>query len=330
MDCAGLDVHKNFVQACIVNEKNIVIKEQRFDTTSEGLNALRNEVKNACCTIESSTACFRVYDALKEANVKVTVAHPNRLKAIAFAKVKTDKVDARTLAQLTCANLIPKAHLPSKETREQREIVRQHVSLTREMTRLKNRVRAILLKHGVNTPPSLFTQQNQAQAVEKVDGITRTLLEQSFRQLDFLKEQRKQVDALIKQRGLLNEDAVLLKTLPGVGWFSALLLAAEIDGVQRFPDCRHLQSYAGIVPSVRQSGSVTYVGRISKQGSKLMRWALIQNAWHAVRESKRFRKKFLRTARKRGVKKAIVAVARKMLECSYFMLKRRQAFAENA
>ena len=109
----GLDVHKDFVQACWVNNKNEVVREDRFDTTPDGLAALCGAAHGTHCVLESSTACFQVYDALQDAGVRVRVAHPLRVKAIASAKVKTDKVDAKTLAQLECANLVPEAHIPS-------------------------------------------------------------------------------------------------------------------------------------------------------------------------------------------------------------------------
>ena len=120
----GLDVHKDFVQACWINQDNQVVKEERFETTPAGIQALCSFAQGSRCVIESSTACYPVFDALNEANVSVRVAHPLRVKAIASAKIKTDKIDAHTLAQLEMANLIPEAHLPGKQTREWRELIR--------------------------------------------------------------------------------------------------------------------------------------------------------------------------------------------------------------
>jgi len=326
----GLDVHKDFVQACWVDGRNKVVLEERFDTTPSGLGRLTEQARGSRCVIESSTACFQVYDALQEAKVRVRVAHPLKVKAIASAKIKTDKIDARTLAQLERADLIPEAHIPNKLTRELRELVREHVSSTQERTRIKCRVRALLLKHGVAAPRNLFTKTNTAWALTQFQDASLLALQQAFERLQLLKTQREKVDALIEEKAKENKDAVLLKTIPGVGWFTALVLSAEIDGVKRFPDAEHLASYAGLTPSVHQSANVKRSGPISRQGNKLMRWTLVQAAWLAVRESRKCRKLFTRLSRKKGVKKAIIAVARKLLTYSYFMLKNNEVFDENA
>lgn len=326
----GLDAHKDFVQACWVDGKNRVVKEGRFDTTPRGLSRLCQAARGSRCVIESSTACFQTYDALREAGLRVRVAHPSRVKAIASAKIKTDKIDARTLAELERADLIPEAHIPSKETRELRLLVRQRVSLTKDSTKLKNRVRSLFLKQGIKTPTNLFTKLAWKQTLANSSGNAKLAAEQMAAQLDLHDKQRAELSKKIQLSAESMDDAKLLKTIPGVGWFSALLLAAEIDGVNRFADEEHLQSYAGLVPSTRQSGNVSHSGHISKQGNSLMRWILVQDAWIAIKHSKKFRKTFVKVSRKHDVKIAIVAVARKILRCAYFMLSRRQAFSENA
>ena len=328
---AGLDVHKDFVQACWVNRKVEVVREEEFLTNETGLNNLRSACKGSRCVMESSTACFRVYDALKEGRVKVRVAHPLMVKAIASARIKTDKIDARMLADLEKADLNPESYVPSKETRDERQLVREHCTITEEMTRAKNQSRALFLKQGVATPKNLFTKKQFLTCLEKAKGITKLSLEQSWDRLEFLGEQKKFVDELIEKQAMNNDDAILLKTIPGFGYFTAFLLAVEIDGVKRFPDAEHLTSYAGLVPSTRQSGSVTKHGGIGRGGNKRMRWVLVQAAWRALGKSKRFKSLFTRELRKgKGCKKAIVIVAKKILTTAFFMLGRRQAFKENA
>ena len=327
----GLDAHKDFVQACFVDDAGGVVREGKYPTTPEGLRKLCKDSSNAKCVLEASSSCLPVFDALQARGVRVRVAHPLKVKAIASAKLKTDKVDARMLAQLERADLIPEAHVPDKFTRELRQLVRQHVSLTQERTGIKGYVHALLLKNGLRTPfKNAFTNKAREHLSKNTAGILNLAFEQSFERITLLGKQRDAVDAEIEKQALLNPDAVLLKTIPGVGWFSALLLAVEIDGVKRFADHKHLQSYAGLVPSTRQSGTVKHSGPLSKQGNKLIRWALVQDAWVAIRHSKRFRKIYLRMARKKGVKKAIVVVARKILTSAFYMLQKREEFNENA
>jgi len=328
----GLDTHKEFIQACFVNDEGKKIKEERYPNTPIGLNKLCTAAQNGKCVLEASTSCITVYDALQAHGIRVRAANPLKIKAIASAKLKTDKVDAHMLAQLERADLIPEAHLPDKFTREMRELVRQHVSITNERTDIKNQIHALLAKNGIRLPfKSTFTQKSQSWLSKNTAGVAKLALEQTFQRIHLLNQQREVIDAEIERQAQNNPDAVLLKTIPGLGWFSAFLLAVEIDGVERFVDEEHLQSYAGLVPSVRQSGNTTRVGHISKQGNRLIRWVLVQDAWMAIRRSKRYKKKYTRMVRRHKKKTvAILAVARKILRDAFFMLQRRQAFNENA
>lgn len=126
----GLDTHKEFIQACFVNDEGKKIKEERYPNTPIGLNKLCAAAQGNKSVLEASTSCITVYDALQTRGMRVRVANPLKIKAIASAKLKTDKVDAHMLAQLERADLIPEAHIPDKFTREMRELVRQHVGLT--------------------------------------------------------------------------------------------------------------------------------------------------------------------------------------------------------
>ncbi len=221
----GLDVHKDFVQACFVDDDGRIVREGRYVTAPAGLRKLCWDSLGAKCVLEASTSCLPVFDALQEEGVRVRVANPLKVKAIASAKLKTDKVDVRMLAQLERADLIPEAHVPDRFTRELRQLVRQHVSLTQERTGIKGYVHALLLKNGVRTPfKNAFANKSREWLSKNADGVLRLTLEQSFERLALLGKQRDAVDAEIEKQALLNPDAVLLKTIPGVGWFSALLV----------------------------------------------------------------------------------------------------------
>ena len=326
----GLDVHKDFLQACWVNQDNQIVREEKFETTVAGIQALCTIAQGSHCVVEASTAVYPIYDALQNAHITVESAHPLKLKAISSAKLKTDKVDARMLAHLACANLIPPAHLPNQATRELRDLIHQHILLTRESTKIKNQTRALLLKRGIKPDKNMFTKKNQKKVIEQTQGVAKLALEQALARLGFIQKQRQTVDQCIEQQAQTNPDAVLIKTIPGIGWFSALLLASAIDGIERFPDAEHLVSYAGLSPSTRQSGNVTRTGPISKKGNSNMRSALVQCAWMAIRCSKRFRKKFMKIGRKKNAKTAITVIARKMLTITYFMLSRREVYSETA
>jgi len=123
-----------------------------------------------------------------------------------------------------------------------------------------------------------------------------------------------------------NEETMLLTTIPGIGYFSALLIYAEIGDIKRFPNSKKLCSYAGLVPSIRQSGNKVITGKITKEGNKLLRWVLVQCAFVAIRNDERFRNFYERLKQRKGSQKAIVATARKLLTVVYAVLRDRKPY----
>ena len=136
----------------------------------------------------------------------------------------------------------------------------------------------------------------------------------------------KRIDEIIQEKAKEDNDAILLTTIPGISYYSALLIKSEIGDVNRFPNKFKLISYAGLCPSIKQSGNKEIKGHITKQGSRMLRWILIQCANVAIRHDEYLRNFYLRIKKRRGHNIAIVATARKMLVCIYYMLKRREVY----
>ena len=133
----GLDVHKDFCQAAFLDDDGVFVKDKRFENTASGLLELAQATKDFEVVMESSSSSMHVYDALVE-TCKVKVAHPAKVKAIASARIKTDKIDARILAQLLRADMIPESYVPTKQYRQARLIVRYRASLVSARTKIKN------------------------------------------------------------------------------------------------------------------------------------------------------------------------------------------------
>lgn len=319
---SGLDVHKESVQACVVDSKGNIVAERRFTTTTAGMNALLSTVQGSSCVMESSTACFPVYDFLNDRNIKVRVAHPKRTKAICSAKISTDKVDARTLAQLERVDLVPEAYIPSKEVRRQQDIVRHHVQLVQQKTRLKNQIKSILLRNGIRVSYNPLTEK--ASKLFQLANLPENLklkLSHAKQQHDLLNQELKEANAKIEELAKQNKYAVILHSIPGVGWFSALLIALQIDNIDRFPDAEHLVSYAGLCPGIKQSADHIKMKGIGNDGCKLLRWVLIQDAWQATKRCTRFKKIYKKLCRRKSKQKAIVGIAKRLLTVMYFMLR---------
>lgn len=326
----GIDVHKDFCQACFLDAKGKVVKESVFQNTEDGLQKLAKAVRRSKVVFEASSSAFRIFDVLSQV-CDVKVAHPLKVKAIASARIKTDKIDAHILAQLLRADLIPESYIPSREQRQVRIIVRHRVALGRTATRIKNQIHSILTREGIKTPYKNAFSKKGIEFLKNVnlEEMHRISLNSLLAILDSIEEQLKDTKERVEEIASKDTCATLLATHIGVGHLTALAVSSEIIDIERFPSHKNFCSYLGIVPSIHQSGNVERKGRITKQGNKLLRWLLVQCARSAVRHSMRFRKKY-RSLIKKGVteNKAIVAIARIIAVDMYFMLVRNEPYRE--
>jgi transposase len=159
----GLDVHKEFCQACVIDERGRALSNERFPSTHESLDVFLAGIKDAKFVLESTGVWEYIYDGIEDRGFEGVLAHPLKVRAIAEARIKTDKVDAETLAQLLRADLIPRSWVPSRDIRDLRQLVRQRAYLARQSTSFKNRVSAELLRRGIRRPPELkssFTKKD--------------------------------------------------------------------------------------------------------------------------------------------------------------------------
>jgi transposase len=318
----GLDVHKRFCHGTMMREDGMIIKQERFSNDPRSLDAFLGGVDGARVVMEAGYCWQPLYDRLEMKGHDVRLAHPLKTKAIAQAKVKTDKIDSETLAHLLRADLVPEAWVPPPEIRALRELVKRRAFLVRLRTRVKNRVHAELAKRDIPAVTPLFTRKGR----EVLDGLGIAAVSQLLPVLEVLDRQIGEVSAVIDRTTLGNRDAMLLTTMPGVGYYLALLLVAEIGDVHRFPDAERLCACMGIVPSVRQSGSRTVYGPITKEGSRWVRWALTQAVHTHVRYDTRLTRFHHRLAKKKGKQVAVIATARKMLKVMYWMLKEQEPY----
>ena len=328
----GLDVHKDFCQACFLDEEGIVVKETSFSTNKNGLEDLVEATRNSKVVMEASGSSLHIYDALSE-TCTVTVAHPSKVKVIASARIKTDKIDARILAQLLRADMIPKSFIPVKKHRQARLLVRHRASLVRTRTRIKNQIHALLTKEGVKVPFKeafgkkgiLFLHDVELGEMQRISMNSLLSLLESFN------EQIRGFEKRIRDMASQDAYAKRLVEMKGVGHLTALAVSSEVCDVSRFPSYKHFCSFLGLVPSIRQSGNVERRGHITKQGNNLIRWLLIQDARVAVKHSERFKRKYHRLLAK-GVdeNKAIVAIARNMAVIMYLMLVRNEPYRDES
>jgi len=195
---------------------------------------------------------LNIHDTLDQRNIKVVLANPLKTKAIASAKVKTDKLDASILAHLLRADLIAESYVPEGSIREMRALVRHRLSLVQMRTMVKNKVHAIVDKYGYRCECSdMFGKAGiQWLKAQETNEIDRLLLENHLCLIDSIKLQIGRVDDAIRMKACEDEDVRLLLSLTGMGVYTALLICSEVGSIGRFSDYKKLVSWAGLAPSV--------------------------------------------------------------------------------
>ena len=221
--------------------------------------------------------------------------------------------------------MLPTSYVPNKEIRKLREMVRNRTYLVRLRTSLKNRIHAELTKRGIRVLRDPFTKRGRTLLRSLGIGNVNDCLAA----MDSLDERIRAISEELEKLSQENGDAQLLTTIPGIGYYSALVILAEIGDISRFPSDEKLCSYAGLVPSTWRSGSATMHGHITKQGSKWLRWVLVECVYMHLRYDTKLTRFFHRLARRKGRKVAAVATARKLLKVIYWMLKRKEVFRSN-
>lgn len=319
----GLDVHRNYVQAAMMDGQGHIVREERVQNNIQDLQKFFKNIKDAKIVMESSNTWYHLYKLLSE-KYHVILSNPVKTKAIASAKVKTDKIDARILADLLRGGYIAECYVPDATVMELRELVRYRADLVRARTRVKNRIHSILLMHGIRIDAEPFTSD----FVEKLRELKNYRIDGYMNVLESLNREIKNASERIRQIASDDEDCRLLMSIPGIGYYSALLIAAEIGDINRFPDSAHLCSYAGLVPSTHSSGGVTYHGAITKRGSKYLRWIMIECMYVHKRTApeSNVAKFYAKMARKRGKQNAAVDAASKLLKVVYWVMKERRKY----
>ncbi len=209
--------------------------------------------------------------------------------------------------------------------RQLRALVRHRVSLVRLGTQLRNRIHAVAADHGYDRSASYWTGPGRGWLAElDLPAASREIVTGCLAVIDGLAPLTDRIDGELHQHAKADPRVKVLRTLPGAGEFTALVMVAEIGDIARFPSARKLASWAGLTPTVRGSDLKVRHGHISKQGSAWLRWAMNQAA-QTARRSPDFAAAYAEIAKRRGKKIATIAVARKLLTRAWHLLNQMQA-----
>lgn len=328
----GVDYHKSYSHLVVQDSTGKTLRSGRVRNDRRSLAAFLDRYRdNSHAVVEATRNWMVVYDWLDDICDDVVLAHPLKVKAIAEAKIKNDKIDATVLAHLLRADLVPEAWAPSERAREVRVALRERMFYVRLRTMVKNRVVTVFDRYPEQTAQlrklsDLFGKSGRQQlAALLVAPIDRIQIDRGLAFIDDINERIKQSEATIRTLTRQNANVKLLKTIPGIGEFFARLIDAEIDDIGRFRSAKKLAAYAGLVPSTYSSGGKTYHGRIIKQGNKWLRWAFVEAVAPAIAADPQLRAQY-EHLKIRGVNKARVAVARKLLTIAFQILRDQRPY----
>jgi transposase len=327
----GLDVHRDFCEVAIC-ERGRARSVGRIDTTREALELFASSLAaDDHVVLESTGNALAIAGILRRHVTNVVLANPMQVRAISHAKVKNDRVDARTLAELLAADLLPQVWIADEPTRALRRLTSRRTQLIRQRTRTKNEVSAVLVGNLIARPDvsDLFGKAGrQWMATLELPIDERHTLNGCLRQIDFLNQELAVIDGEIAGHVLASEDMRRLLTIPGVDATTAATMMATIGRIHRFPTPRHLVGYVGLDARVRQSGNhAARHGRISKQGASAARHILVQAARAAIKTPGPLHAFYCRVKARRGAQIAIVAVARKLAILTWHLLTTQRDYA---
>jgi len=316
----GVDVHKRSCWVTVLEADGQELEQRKLGMDRRTLLGYFGKIpKPAAVAVEATFNWYYFLNVIEPLGLELHLVHPQKTKAIAAARIKHDKLDSRILARLLHAGFIAEAWIAPPHVRELRQLLRFRTRTVRWATRAKNGVHGVLNREGIVSPlDSLFGPKGRAFLEEvKLKELDRWEVDDQLARLDLLEKQIQEWDQEIRERGEMSAVAQALDALPGIGPFIALLLVAEIGDRSRFPTAKHLVSYVGLAPSLYASGEKRWTGQITKQGSSLLRWALVQAAHQAAR-SPQFAGGYERQQARHGPGKAAVALARKLATISYY------------
>lgn len=320
----GVDLHQRFCYATAMDASGRVLAQRSIVNEAEALQRWLQELPAPAQVVVEACGFWPAFArAVAPVAERVVMVHPARVKAIAAARLKNDRVDSETLAHLSRCQLLPLAWMADEATQQLRLQVRLRVTLGRERARMKNLVQAVLHQQGLRKPVTdLFGRTGRAWLAEAAMSPAARVAVNTYVQLidrlDGLIDEQEQT--LVR---LASEDtrAQWLQSIPGIGAYSAMVILAEIGDVARFADKKALASYAGLVPRVRESAGKRSYGPTSRFGSETLRWIMLQVAQVAVRHNPAARTCYERLKQKKRPQVAKVALARKLLTCCWALLR---------
>lgn len=337
MNYIGIDLHRKFSQVHVYDPELASESTQRLANDPRALRKFFRTLDEPCkVAVESTANWYWLVDLLQDLDLDVVLSNPTQTKAIAHARIKNDKVDARTLAQLLSADLLPTCWIPAREDRNVRELLRTRLGLLIFRTRFKNVIRSVLAKFNINLAQGNIWDGAGRDSLESVvtpggrkalnrltlDPPYPEIIRQALAHVDLLTEQIAGWETQIRRLVKVTPAARQLMTVPGIAELSALTILHESGPMDRFPSAKHYASYAGLVPRCLGSAGKHWSGKLFKQANMYLKRIYVEVALVAVRARQtdaRLVAYHRHLRNRKGPAVARIALARKLAGISYHM-----------
>lgn len=325
----GLDVHKSLIQVCCIDERGKNRRDFKIDAGHDAISAFAEKLTQGdAVVLEATLHSWAIWSLLEGHGARVVVANPMQVKAIAHARIKTDRVDAHILAQLLRADFIPEVVMPTDKTWQLRQLVTHRRLLAKHRTATRNAVHGIVHRKLLKAPlGELFGPAGRKWLkAQQYTELERFMLENNLAHLDDIDARLKQVDDKLTAIASTEQDVRLLMTVPGVNVTTAVGFLSAVGDVSRFETPDKLAAYFGLVPRVYQSAESIYHGPITKQGRSQARWLAVEAAQSMVVTGAPLTATYHRLRRKKSHNVAVVALARKLVVLVWHMLTHKEPY----
>lgn len=330
MKYVGVDLHKQVISVCVVlqeeGKRKVALRRTFRCKEPEVIGSFFAQQAPFQVVVEASATYEWFVKIVEPFADRVVLAHPKKLRVIAESTRKTDKLDAQVLAEFLALDMVPEAHRPPPRVREHRILVRYRSYLQRRRSSLKTKLRGILGRYNADVQ-NLFTKKGREYLTTvKLSDAHRFIVDQLVESLDHYTKQLKASDKKLSQFAeeapiAEREARMILDTMPCVGPVTTDVVISELGDVRRFSSQKKVTAYAGLDPGIRESANRSKQLGITKEGSRMLRWAMVELAWRIVGKTRRWGLIYHKLKRRTGAKKAIVAVARRLLCVMVAMLK---------
>jgi transposase len=322
----GCDYHPEFQQIASVDTDTGEFQEKRLAHPEEAekfYRALAAQGVKVRVGMEASGHARWFEQLLAELQFELWIGDAAEIRTKRVRKQKTDRQDAQLILQLLLENRFPKIWVPSWENRDLRQLLWHRHRMVQARTRIMNQLQAVALNEGLQCKKRLWREQGRRQLesfrlAPWASRRRRDLLEL----LDRLNPTIAELTQAIEQAAQNNPAAQRLRTHPGVGALTALAFVLIIGDSERFQCGKQIASYLGLVPLEDSSGKRRRLGHITKQGSSILRFLLVEAAQVTVRSLPEWRSQYFHLAMRRGRKIAKVAMARKLAVRLYWMMRK--------